>query len=40
LLTGPDNRRRVIRGDRVSFPAEPGPHWLENHETAVLAISG
>jgi hypothetical protein len=40
LLTGPDNRRRAVRGDRVAFPAEPGPHWLEDHETAVLAISG
>jgi len=40
LLTGPDNRRRVVRGARVAFPAEPGPHWLEDHETAVLAISG
>jgi hypothetical protein len=39
LLTGPDGRRRVVRGERMTFPAEPGPHWLENHETAVLAVS-
>ena len=39
LLTGPDNQRRVVHGDRMTFPAEPGPHWLEDHETAVLAIS-
>ncbi len=39
LLTGPDGRRRVVHGDRTAFPAEPGPHWLEDHEAAVLAIS-
>jgi len=39
LLTGPDGRRRVVHGERMAFPAEPGPHWLEDHETAVLAIS-
>jgi hypothetical protein len=40
LLTGPDGRRRVVHGDRATFPAEPGPHWLEDDQTAVLAISG
>ena len=40
LLTGPDGRRRVVHGDRATFPAAAGPHWLEDHETAVLAISG
>jgi len=40
LLTGPDGRRRVVHGDRASFPAEAGPHWLEDGQTAVLAISG
>lgn len=39
LLTGPDNRRRVVHGDRVAFSAEPGPHWLEDQQTAVLAIT-
>ena len=40
LLTGPDGRRRLVHGDRATFPAAPGPHWLEDHQTAVLAISG
>jgi hypothetical protein len=40
LLTGPDGRRRMVRGDRATFSAAPGPHWLEDHQTAVLAISG
>jgi hypothetical protein len=39
VLTGPDGRRRVVHGERASFPAEPGPHWLETPETAVLSIS-
>ena len=39
LLTGPDNHRRVVRGDRATFPAAAGPHWLEDDQTAVLAIS-
>jgi PHP domain len=39
LLTGPDGRRRVVAGERMTFPAEPGPHWLEDHQSAVLAIS-
>ena len=39
VLTGPDGRRRVVHGEQVAFPAETGPHWLENHETAVLSIS-
>ena len=40
ILTGPDGRRRPVHGERMAFPAEPGPHWLEDHRTAVLAISG
>ena len=40
LLTGPDGRRRMVHGDRATFPAAPGPHWLEDHQSAVLAISG
>lgn len=39
LLTGPDGRRRPVHGDRASFPAAPGPHWLEDERTAVLSIS-
>jgi hypothetical protein len=39
LLTGVDGRRRVVRDDRAVFPAEVGPHWLEDAETQVLAIS-
>ena len=40
LLTGPNNQRRVVHGDRATFRAAPGPHWLEDDQTAVLAISG
>ncbi len=39
LLTGPDGRRRVVYGEQMTFPAEPGPHWLEDDQSAVLAIS-
>jgi PHP domain len=39
LLTGPDGARHVIHGQRMTLPAQPGPHWLEDHEGAVLAIS-
>ncbi|MGH3657155.1 MAG: hypothetical protein ACRDUA_10885, partial [Micromonosporaceae bacterium] len=39
LLTGPDGRRRVVRGDLARFPSEPGPHWLEDGETQVLAVT-
>jgi hypothetical protein len=40
ILTGPDGRRRPVHGEQTAFPADPGPHWLEDHRTAVLAISG
>lgn len=40
VLTDFSGRRRVVRGGRVAFPGEPGPHWLEDHMTRVLAISG
>ncbi|MDQ1665353.1 MAG: multiple sugar transport system permease protein [Actinomycetota bacterium] len=39
VLTGPDVRRRIVRGDTATFPAGGGPHWLEDHETRVLAVS-
>lgn len=38
LLTGPDRGRRVVPGDRARFPAGPGPWWLEDHQTQVLAL--
>ncbi len=42
ILADASGRRRVVRGPRASFPApaEPGPNWLEDHETAVLALCG
>jgi hypothetical protein len=39
LLTGYSGRRQVVRGERASFPAGPGPHWLEDHRAQVLAVS-
>jgi len=39
VLTGPDRQRHLVRGERVAYPAGPGPHWLEDHRCAVLAIS-
>jgi hypothetical protein len=39
VLTGPDRHRRLVLGERMAFPAGPGPHWLEDHGSAVLAIS-
>ena len=39
LVSGPDGRRIPIRGDRVSIPAGPGPRWLEDHDTAILALT-
>jgi hypothetical protein len=38
LLRGPDGGRRMVRGDRASFPARPGPHLLEDPDRAVLAL--
>lgn len=42
ILADAAGRRRVVRGTRASFPApaEPGPQWLEDDATAVLALCG
>ncbi len=42
ILADASGRRRVVRGARASYPApsEPGPHWLEDGATAVLALCG
>lgn len=37
VLWGPD-RRSVIRGDRVTLPARPGPHRLETTRNEVMAL--
>jgi hypothetical protein len=39
LLVDFSGRRRVVRGDRVTFAAEPGLHWLEDARATILAIS-
>ena len=39
LVSGPDGRRSPVRGDRVTIPAGPGPHWLEDHDTTVVALT-
>jgi hypothetical protein len=38
-LTGFSGRRRVVRGDRASFPDDPGPQWLEDGRAQVLAVA-
>lgn len=40
ILADLAGRRRVVRGSRATFraPAEPGPQWLEDDRTAVLAL--
>lgn len=40
LLTGHDGRRLPVRGDMAKFPGFDGPHWLEGHDTEVIAITG
>ncbi|GAA3817727.1 hypothetical protein GCM10022226_42870 [Sphaerisporangium flaviroseum] len=37
ILWGPEHRS-VIRGDRVSLPARPGPHRLETTRNEVMAL--
>jgi hypothetical protein len=39
LLVDFSGRRRPVHGARASFPAAPGPAWLEDHRAAVLAMS-
>ncbi|WP_219414271.1 CehA/McbA family metallohydrolase [Pseudonocardia nigra] len=38
-LVDPDGARRVVLGDRRSFPARPGPHRLETPDNAVVALT-
>lgn len=40
ILADLAGRRRVVRGSRATFraPAEPGPQWLEDDRTEVLAL--
>lgn len=40
LLTDPSGRRRVVTADPATFPAAPGPHWLEDGRTAVRSLTG
>lgn len=40
LLSGPGRGRRVVRGDRARWPADPGPYWLEDQDTRVMALAG
>jgi hypothetical protein len=39
LLVDFTGRRRPVRTDRAVFPADAGPHWLEDHRARVLALS-
>jgi hypothetical protein len=39
LLVDFTGRRRPVRGDRAVFPAQSGPHWLEDHRAQIRAIS-
>ena len=38
LLGDVSGRRQPVRGDRARFAAAPGPHWLEDDRTQVMAI--
>jgi len=42
ILAETSGRRRLVRGARAAFraPFEPGPQWLEDDQTAVLALCG
>jgi hypothetical protein len=39
LLSGPDGRRVQVRDDRVGFADAEGPHWLEDTDGTIMAIS-
>jgi hypothetical protein len=39
LLVDFTGQRRPVRGARAVFPANGGPHWLEDHRAQVLALS-
>ena len=39
LVSGPDGRRIQVRGDRTTIPAEPGPRWLKDHDTTIVALT-
>lgn len=40
LLADSTGGRRLVRSARASFVAAPGPQWLEDGQTAILAICG
>ncbi|HEY9472960.1 MAG TPA: CehA/McbA family metallohydrolase [Mycobacteriales bacterium] len=40
LLVGPDGRRTPVRGRLARFPALSGPHLVEDHDGAVVALCG
>jgi hypothetical protein len=39
VLTDPYGRRRPVTTDPATFPATPGPHWLEDHHTTVHVLT-
>jgi hypothetical protein len=40
LIHDADGRRTPIRGDRIALPATAGPARIEDHDGAVIALSG
>lgn len=39
LLAAPDGSRRLVREQRARLGDRPGPHWLEDHDARVLALT-
>jgi hypothetical protein len=39
ILTNPFGHRRPVTTEPATFPATPGPHWLEDHHTTVHALA-
>ena len=39
LLADPTGRRTAVRGDRAVLGDARGPHWLEDHDTTVVALT-